>query len=195
VRVDGFYDEDTCGLKQHKDGAILVGGGIGITPMMSMAMGLLRGTKSTKVNLFWVVRTIDEFRIFSKELVQHLRRYGVEEDRFNVKVWITLSQPEPASVSKGDDDKEALHASIDPSTMAELEPLVRLGRVMNVFQSSPCRKEVHQNKNANRPSDSGQYTPDGLSNSPKLSIFIKVFAMIMLLNSFALTSWIVNSHA
>mmetsp|Transcript_26297 Transcript_26297/g.47376 ORF Transcript_26297/g.47376 Transcript_26297/m.47376 type:complete len:861 (-) Transcript_26297:120-2702(-) len=88
VRLDGFYgvNNGICDQLRSKDGVILVGGGIGVTPMMSLALELC-ATSSIPVTIMWVVRTIEEFGIFSTELADARRSYK----NFKPKVWCTLS--------------------------------------------------------------------------------------------------------
>ena len=216
VRVNGFYGQES-GLEQHKDGVILVGGGIGITPMMSTALGLLRETTLRNVNLFWVVSTIEEFRIFSKELGLYLHRYGVQQDRFNVKVWLTLSGQGPALLaSDGMGNKDSFDeflqfvngevddpgvASVCQSVMEGLDQHERDARVISALHYA-TRSENLQKLNSKKhdlasntacPRPSG-YNPVGLSNTSRLNIFIQVFAIFMMLNSWAFTSWIVVKH-
>lgn len=98
VRVDGFYgvNNGICEqLSSNKDGVILVGGGIGVTPMMSLGLELAK-TKGIRVTLFWVVRTVEELGIFSAVLVNAKREYN----HFDAKAWITLSDLEPGEKQK-----------------------------------------------------------------------------------------------
>jgi len=89
VRLDGFYGNGMCDqiTQGHSDGVILVGGGIGVDPMMSLAIELCE-TTSTPITLIWIVRTIEEFSIFTQELVNAQNLY---KGRFRAKVWITMS--------------------------------------------------------------------------------------------------------
>ena len=102
VRLDGFYGENNGGYEQFqtKDGVIFVGGGIGVTPMISLALEMCEAN-TIPVTLMWVVRTIDEFAIFSTELAEAQRRYG----HFVVKTWITLSSMEPNDAGMFDKSK------------------------------------------------------------------------------------------
>lgn len=87
VCLDGFYgvNNGVHDQLQAKDGVILIGGGIGVTPMMSLALEMCN-TSSIPLTLFWVVRTIDEFGIFSTELCS-----WCSYKHFKPKAWITLS--------------------------------------------------------------------------------------------------------
>merc|ERR1711935_1107250 len=90
MRIDAFYGDYSEGLA-HKKAVVLVGGGIGITPMISLGMDLIATQSDLPVTILWVCRTVQEFEIFS-EMLNHAK---VRHDNLTVKVWITLSQPEP----------------------------------------------------------------------------------------------------
>jgi len=90
MRIDAFYGDYEDELA-HKKAVCLVGGGIGVTPMMSMGMDLIAKDPSLPVTIFWVCRTVQEFEIFSNTLYQAKSRCR----NLTVKVWITLSLPEP----------------------------------------------------------------------------------------------------
>ena len=66
VRLDGFYglNNGLCEVGANKDGMILVGGGIGVTPMLSLGLEMAK-LKRIPVTIVWVVRTVEEFSIFS----------------------------------------------------------------------------------------------------------------------------------
>jgi predicted ferric reductase len=180
VRLDGFYGHESQ-LETYKDGAILVGGGIGVTPMMSLAMGLLRQT-TTPVTLLWVVRTIDEFHLFSTELSQALQ--GAKE-RLVVKVWITLSRPEPLLLTS--DEEQDTNPQVDKGAMKEMTANDQFLRVLQVLRQKK-EQEVAQVVDENE----SYFYPCGLSNTPALNIFVMFLAMWMGLNSYALASWLVN---
>jgi len=91
MRIDAFYGDYSDELS-HKKAVVLVGGGIGITPMMSLAMDLVATKPSLPVTLLWVCRTVQEFEIFSSTLYTAKNRH---KKNLTVKVWITLSLPEP----------------------------------------------------------------------------------------------------
>lgn len=105
MRIDAFYG-DYSEVLAHKKAVVLVGGGIGITPMISLGMNLIATQPDLPVTILWVCRTVQEFEIFSNMLNQAKCRY----ENLTVKVWITLSLPEP-KISKEavmllDTDKE-----------------------------------------------------------------------------------------
>jgi len=90
MRIDAFYGDYSEELS-HKKAVVLVGGGIGITPMMSLGMDLIASDSALPVTIMWVCRTVQEFEIFSNTLYRAKCRYR----NLTVKVWITLSLPEP----------------------------------------------------------------------------------------------------
>lgn len=90
MRIDAFYG-DYSEVLADKKAVVLVGGGIGITPMISLGMDLITTKPDLPVTILWVCRTVQEFEIFSQMLNQAKVRY----ENLTVKVWITLSQPEP----------------------------------------------------------------------------------------------------
>jgi predicted ferric reductase len=206
VRLDGFYGHHQLSqLEHYKDGAILVGGGIGVTPMMSLAMGLL-GQTCQKVTLIWVVRTIDEFQIFSKDICQARQRYG---SRFTVKVWITLSRPEPMlPLKKHDHDTEIASGAgvdVDRATMKELSLNDQFLRVVNAVQSTHDRQKANiimqdededETKSIDMQDDNDNdsescFVPAGLSNVPAANSLVMLVAIWMGLNSYAFGSWLV----
>lgn len=91
MRIDAFYGDYSDELS-HKKAVVLVGGGIGITPMMSLAMDLVATKPSLPVTLLWVCRTVQEFEILSSTLYTAKNRH---KKNLTVKVWITLGLPEP----------------------------------------------------------------------------------------------------
>ena len=176
---------------------MLVGGGIGVTPMVSLTMGLLRHSLQ-KVTLIWVVRTIDEFQIFSKELCQARVRYG---SRLVVKVWITLSQPEPVPVEKEGHDTELASDGVDRDTMKELSPNDQFLRVVNFLQSTESQytpsvtKSLKHNDSVDSSSDEADlFVPAGLSNAPAANSIVMALAIWMGVNSYAVGSWIVQKN-
>ena len=59
--------------------------------MMSLGMDLIATDPNLPVTIMWVCRTVQEFEIFSTTLYNAKNRYR----NLTVKVWITLSLPEP----------------------------------------------------------------------------------------------------
>ncbi|KAL3910338.1 MAG: hypothetical protein SGILL_007731 [Bacillariaceae sp.] len=96
VRIDGFYGQRATERMTDKDAVVLVGG-IGVTPMVSTARALVQEAPDVPVTLLWVVRTISEFGVLSNELECLRKKTGSNVD---VRVWVTLSQPEPALESE-----------------------------------------------------------------------------------------------
>ena len=62
VCLDAFYGHDAKLALEDNHAAVFVGGGIGVTPMLSVALDLCR-TNTMPITFIWVVRTIDEFNI------------------------------------------------------------------------------------------------------------------------------------
>ena len=60
--LDAFYGHDTKIALEDKHSAVFVGGGIGVTPMLSVALDLCR-TKPMPITFIWVIRTIEEINI------------------------------------------------------------------------------------------------------------------------------------
>jgi len=126
VRLDGFYgNTDLFEHLQRKDQTLLVGGGIGVTPMISLAMGLCQAG-TAPVTLIWVVRSIDEFSIFSTELSNALRRYN----HLSVKVWITLSRPEP-------NNNDVYDARLEKKQIMTLSDLEQTDLISEALTSRP----------------------------------------------------------
>lgn len=90
MRIDAFYGDYSEEL-QTKKAVVLIGGGIGITPMMSLGMDLVATDPDLPITVLWVCRTVQEFEIFSTTLYNAKIRCA----NLTVKVWITLSLPEP----------------------------------------------------------------------------------------------------
>ena len=97
VRIDGFYGPPLMEGLVKKDAVVLVGGGIGVTPMVSIARDLVERAPHVYVSLLWVVRTITEYGVLSDELEGLMRQRN--PDNVDVRVWVTLSQPEPGTVA------------------------------------------------------------------------------------------------
>eukprot|EP00531_Pseudo-nitzschia_arenysensis_P006654 CAMPEP_0116136866 /NCGR_PEP_ID=MMETSP0329-20121206/11957_1 /TAXON_ID=697910 /ORGANISM="Pseudo-nitzschia arenysensis, Strain B593" /LENGTH=780 /DNA_ID=CAMNT_0003631771 /DNA_START=281 /DNA_END=2623 /DNA_ORIENTATION=+ len=99
MRIDAFYGDYSDELS-HKKAVVLVGGGIGITPMISLGMDLIATDRNLPVTILWVCRTVQEFEIFSEMLCKAKRQHP----NLTAKVWITLSVAED-KISKQDVNK------------------------------------------------------------------------------------------
>jgi predicted ferric reductase len=94
VRIDGFYGPPLVEALAKKDSVVLVGGGIGITPMVSIARDMAAKAPHVPVSLLWVVKTTTEYGVLSNELEDLMRQSS--PGKMDVRVWVTLSQPEPS---------------------------------------------------------------------------------------------------
>jgi len=125
VRLDGFYGHDVDDqIGGNKDAVVFVAGGIGVTPMMSMAMELLETRPSLPVTLLWVTRSVEEFQIFAPRLCKAMNAYGA---LLTVKVWITLNDLEATA-----DEENAM--SITKSSMMGLTAAAQCTRVISALQ-------------------------------------------------------------
>jgi len=169
VRLDGFYGaNDVHKQLRNKDGVVLVGGGIGITPMISLALEMCQ-TNTMPVTLFWVVRTIEEFGIFSSELAAAQRRYK----HLKVKVWITLSLPEP-----GDNNGRLLKSELlELNDFDQVEYVLRSVTLLeqaDKFVQKPSRPYVFR---MNEPGIQGAF-----------NAMVMCFSIILALIAFAFTA-------
>jgi predicted ferric reductase len=169
VRLDGFYGaNDVHKQLQNKHGAVLVGGGIGVTPMISLALEMCQ-TNTMPVTLFWVVRTVEEFGIFSSELAEAQRRYK----HLTVKVWITLSMPE-----SGDNDGGLLKS--------ELLELNDFDRVEYILRSVTPLKQA--DKLEQKPSRSRVFRMNEPGIQGAFNAMVMCISMVLALIAFAITT-------
>jgi len=163
VRIDGFYGHsNACEDLKKKDGVVLVGGGIGVTPMISLAMELCE-TNTSPVALFWIVRTVDEFSIFSTELKEAQRRYK----HLIVKVWITLSRPEPGNKDEG----------LVKSKLLEMSESEQIERVLKSLNENENEITMHSTGifQMSEPGMSGAFNAIAMA----LSIFLALVAFAL----------------
>lgn len=90
MRIDGFYGDYSIEMLSQKKAIALVGGGIGVTPMISLGMDLVATNPTLPVTILWVCRTLQEFEIFATKLAKAMNKFP----NLSVKVWITMSHPE-----------------------------------------------------------------------------------------------------
>lgn len=81
------------------------------------------------VTLLWIVRTVDEFTIFSEELISYQRSF----ENLRAKVWITLSAPEPNY-----DDERLLKEN-----MLQLSKLEQAQHIVQCVKSYKKKHEIH----------------------------------------------------
>jgi len=182
VRLDGFYGHNNVSEDlQKKDAVILVGGGIGVTPMISLALGLCQ-TNTTPVALFWIVRTIDEFSIFSTELIEAQRRYK----HLIVKVWITLSRPEPNNKDEGLVKSKLLQIS---------DPIFAKSKFLEISESEQVERVLeylNPNEAVNDPQNTSMSTSIFQMNEPGMSgafnATVMSLSILIALIAFALTA-------
>ena len=120
IRIDGFYGDYSQEL-QDKQIVVLVGGGIGVTPMLSIALDLVVTDPTIPVILMWTCRTVNEFEIFSSQLYDAARRHP----NLTVKVWITLSLPEPSEAMKPKINKSMVQELSAEETYDKVVPLLK----------------------------------------------------------------------
>jgi len=191
VRVDGFYGHNLIPNLPDKHGVVLVGGGIGVTPMVSLAMDICETQKSKHVTLLWVVRTIDEFHIFADELCEACHRYG---SQLTVKVWITMSRPEPVGTLNNDHDIEKLQSMSYPPTLdrTALSDLDLEGNCQQVIQAlqerSKHRRATFSEEAAGFPEKNAflqRFVMEHIGMSPLMNSFVMFFAMLIGLLAYA----------
>ena len=94
VRINGFYGPLLVNALAKKDAVVLVGGGIKVTPMVSIGRDMAAKAPHVPVSQMWVVKTTTEYGVLSNELEDLMRQSS--PGKIDVRVWVTLSQPEPS---------------------------------------------------------------------------------------------------
>lgn len=189
IRLDGFYGHEPV-LRSHSGGVALIGGGIGVTPMISLAMELLT-TSKIPIYLFWIVRTVDEFKIFQKELSEALASSTPKgkSSRLQVKAWITLSQPEP---TPSGDEEELVIPNVCREAMAELSDEIKFERVAQALEQTATLVPKRLEKDVSE--FSSVYTPRGFSNRPVMNTLFMLLAIWAGLTMYALVTWYTNNY-
>ena len=177
VRLDGFYGHNAIPSLSQRNAIVLVGGGIGITPMISVANDLLNNV-SIPVTLIWVVRTVTEFSILADDLARSMKQH----DNFNVRVWITMSQPEPSL-----NDTEQAMQTVDKENMNHMQDNEIHDRILTVLESmrNNKMKSITYNKSIETSSPLYVFNRPGLQ--PTTNAIIMAVAIIIALSAYALT--------
>lgn len=84
IKLDGYYGGPVDAL-QSRTAVVLIGGGIGVTPLLSIAKDLCHRS-SARVFLLWAVTSLDELRVFSEDLCRAKVDHGPQ---LTVHLWIT----------------------------------------------------------------------------------------------------------
>ena len=86
VKIDGFFGHNaTSALAKPRTAVVLVGGGVGVTPLLSILADLSE-QPSTNVSLVWCTRTNKEFLAFAPRIAAAKARLG---ERLHARVAIT----------------------------------------------------------------------------------------------------------
>ena len=86
VKIDGFFGHNaTSALAKPRTAVVLVGGGVGVTPLLSILADLSE-QPSTNVFLVWCTRTNKEFLAFAPRIAAAKARLG---ERLHARVAIT----------------------------------------------------------------------------------------------------------
>jgi len=194
VRLDGFYgvNSGVCDKLQDKDGIILVGGGIGVTPMMSLAMELNKTSPLLPITLMWVARTVEEFSIFSEELAIAMH----SNKNFKAKVWITNMKgvgggalPEQ-SILKGVNDPVLL-AGNNRINNVKLSDIDSMGQVASVKQHLETVKSSHIPQNVTSP----LFELDKPSLTGSANAFVMATSILLATVAYALSAQIANKES
>jgi len=90
VKIDGFYGHDVASkLATPRTAIMLVGGGVGVTPLLSI-LSDLSARPTTRVALLWCTRTREEFLTFAPRIAAAKARLG---ERLHARVAITRFIP------------------------------------------------------------------------------------------------------
>jgi len=116
MRIDAFYGDYSKEL-ENKKAVVLVGGGIGVTPMISLGMDLVASDPDLPVTIMWVCKTLQEFEIFSTQLSHACQCYP----NLTVKAWVTFSLPEDR-IKKADIQSLVLDEEKVDMVMGVLKP-------------------------------------------------------------------------
>ncbi|CAB4380220.1 hypothetical protein RhiirA5_358162 [Rhizophagus irregularis] len=106
MRIDGPYGKTSLDFMQHRT-VVLVSGGIGVTPMMSILRDLVdrqvanMPVVTQAIYFLWVIPDIDAYQWFGSELRELISRAGAlpqNKHILDVKVFLTRSTTTPSSI-------------------------------------------------------------------------------------------------
>ena len=87
VKLDGFFGHNAVhALVKPRTAVVLVGGGVGVTPLLSILADLSERGANTRVFLVWCTRTSKEFLAFAPRIAAAKARLG---DRLHACIAIT----------------------------------------------------------------------------------------------------------
>jgi len=181
VRLDGFYGHNAIPSLSQRSAVVLVGGGIGVTPMISVATDLLNNSSSkAPITLMWVVRTVTEFSILADDLASAMKAH----DNLQVRVWITLSQSEPALTQ----DTEQPIRAVDKDNVNQLQDKEVDDRVLSILESIRNNKDQSRTNYKNLSETSSQlYTFNKPGLQPIANAVIMAISIIIALSAYAFT--------
>lgn len=182
VRLDGFYGHNAIPSLSQRSAVVLVGGGIGVTPMISVATDLLNNSSSKlQITLLWVVRTVTEFSILADDLAAVMKVH----DNLQVRVWITMSQSEPALTQ----DMEQPIVAVNKDDVNQLQDQEVHDRILSILESIRSNKNHLKATTHDTPSETSTqlyiFNKPGLQ--PITNAVIMAVSIIIALSAYAFT--------
>ena len=180
VRIDGFYGHKVTENLSKKSAVVLVGGGIGVTPMVSVARDLVKNAPTVPVTLLWIVRTVAEACVLTDELTKASKHSSGELD---VRVWVTLSQPEP---HLDDTEQPNLLTKDNVGDLSHEEQVIALSSTISTIRSASSHKHLTTDSKVER-AVSQSYMFHRLGFTPTTNALVMGMSAVVALSSYALT--------